>query len=184
MITPGAFAEEAVRHGTVGVISDPHEIANVCGIEGINFMIKDAEKVPLRFFFGAPSCVPATIFETCGACLDEHDVKELLERKEIKYLSEMMNFPGVINDNDEVIRKIFAAKEQGKPVDGHAPGLTGKDLKKYVSAGISTDHECSTLNEALEKISLGMKILIILKSCIKHIPVILCFAVMICIRKC
>lgn len=160
MITPGAFAEEAVRHGTVGVISDPHEIANVCGIEGVNYMIKDAEKVPLKFFFGAPSCVPATIFETSGACLDKNDVKELLKRREIKYLSEMMNFPGVICDSDEVYSKILAAKEAGKPVDGHAPGLTGKDLEKYVSAGISTDHECSNIKEALEKISLGMKILI------------------------
>ena len=160
MVTPGAFAVEAVRHGTIGVVSDPHEIANVCGIKGIDFMIKDAEKVPLKFFFGAPSCVPATIFETSGAVLDKSDVRKILQRKDIKYLSEIMNFTGVIYDDDEVHSKILFAKEIGKPIDGHAPGLTGSNLEKYVSAGISTDHECSTIEEALEKISLGMNILV------------------------
>lgn len=160
MITPGAFAMAAVKHGTVGVVSDPHEIANVLGTEGVEFMINDAKKVPLYFYFGAPSCVPATRFESNGANLDHEKVKNLLQRKEIKYLSEMMNFPGVINDDTEVMNKLRAARELGKPVDGHAPGLTGDQLRKYVNAGISTDHECSTLDEALEKISLGMKILI------------------------
>ena len=160
MVTPGAFAMTAVRHGTCGVVSDPHEIANVLGIDGVEFMVNDAKKVPLNFFFGAPSCVPATNFETNGASLNHVDVQKLLKRKEIKYLSEMMNFPGVINNDVEVIKKIECAKELGKPIDGHAPGLSGESLKKYVAAGISTDHECSNLEEAKEKISLGMKILI------------------------
>ena len=160
MITPGAFAMTAVKHGTCGVVSDPHEIANVLGIKGVEFMINDARKVPLRFFFGAPSCVPATNFESNGAILNSDDVKKLLERKEIKYLSEMMNFPGVIYNDKEVLKKLNCAKELGKPIDGHAPGLTGELLKKYVAAGITTDHECSTIAEAREKISLGMKILI------------------------
>ncbi len=160
MVTPGAFAMTAVKHGTCGVVSDPHEIANVLGIDGVEFMVNDAKKVPLNFFFGAPSCVPATNFETNGASLNHGDIQKLLKRKEIKYLSEMMNFPGVINNDLEVIKKIECAKELGKPIDGHAPGLSGESLKKYVSAGISTDHECSNLQEAKEKISLGMKILI------------------------
>lgn len=160
MVTPGAFAVEAIKHGTIGVVSDPHEIANVCGLKGVEFMIENAAKVPVKFCFGAPSCVPATNFETSGGSIDRHDVKELLDRKEIHYLSEMMNFPGVIYNDEDVHYKIRYAREVGKPVDGHAPGLTGENLKKYVSAGISTDHECSTKDEAMEKISLGMKILI------------------------
>jgi len=160
MITPPAFAWTAVKHGTTGVVSDPHEIANVMGIEGVNFMINEARKVPLYFWFGAPSCVPATEMESSGASIDHTEIEKLLSRKEIKYLSEMMNFPGVIYDNVEVWLKLNAAKKNFKPIDGHAPGLTGEALKKYVSAGISTDHECSTLKEAEEKISLGMKILI------------------------
>lgn len=160
MVTPGAFAMAAVKHGTCGVVSDPHEIANVLGIKGVEFMINDAKKVPLNFFFGAPSCVPATIFESNGANLDHTEVRRLLNMHEIKYLSEMMNFPGVIHADTEVIKKLNYAKELGKPIDGHAPGLTGKSLQKYVKAGISTDHECSSLKEASEKISLGMKILI------------------------
>ena len=160
MVTPGAFSMTAVKHGTCSVVSDPHEIANVLGIKGVEFMIRDAEKVPLNFFFGAPSCVPATVFESNGATLDSEAVRKLLELREINYLSEMMNFPGVIYDDPEVIKKIYYAKKLNKPVDGHAPGLTGEMLKKYVSAGITTDHECSTLAEAKEKILLGMKILI------------------------
>lgn len=160
MVTPGAFALAAVRHGTTGVVSDPHEIANVLGERGIKFMMNDAEKVPVKFWFGAPSCVPATSFETSGATLNHIEIKRLLEFPEIKYLSEMMNFPGVIYNDKEVHRKLDIARELGKPVDGHAPGLTGEMLRKYVAAGISTDHECSTLEEAKEKISLGMKILI------------------------
>lgn len=160
MCTPGAFASTAVSRGTTCVVSDPHEIANVLGIEGVMFMIRDAKKVPLKFWFGAPSCVPATSFESSGATIDSAGVEELLKMPEIKYLAEMMNFPGVIHDDPEVHRKIGIAKRYGKPIDGHAPGLSGEDLKKYIAAGISTDHECSTLQEALEKISLGMKILI------------------------
>ncbi len=160
MITPGAFAMASVKHGTCAVVSDPHEIANVLGTGGVEFMINDAAKVPVKFFFGAPSCVPATRFESSGAELNHHEVKKLLERKEINYLSEMMNYPGVIYNDTEVHNKLDSARKLGKPVDGHAPGLSGKMLRKYVAAGISTDHECSSLDEALEKISLGMKILI------------------------
>ncbi|MBK7132151.1 MAG: adenine deaminase [Bacteroidales bacterium] len=160
MITPGAFAVAAVRHGTTSVVSDPHEIANVLGIDGVKFMIEDGRKVPLKFNFGAPSCVPATEFERSGASLHSKEIEALLELDEIKYLSEMMNFPGVIYGDPEVKEKLEIAKRMGKPVDGHAPGLTGDNLKKYISAGISTDHECSSMDEAMEKISLGMKVLI------------------------
>lgn len=160
MVTPGAFAVAAVKHGTTSVVSDPHEIANVLGIEGVNFMIEDSLRVPLKFWFGAPSCVPATDFERSGAVLNSDSVAKLLARDEIKYLSEMMNFPGVIYDNEEVKRKINSARKLNKPVDGHAPGLAGNDLKKYVEAGITTDHECSSIEEAHEKIALGMKVLI------------------------
>ncbi len=160
MITPGAFALAAVKHGTCGVVSDPHEIANVLGIKGVEFMINDAKNVPLKFFFGAPSCVPATNFETNGADLNSLEVRKLLEREEISYLSEMMNYPGVIYNDEEVLKKLDCAKEFNKPIDGHAPGLTGDALRKYAGAGITTDHECSNIAEAEEKISLGMKILI------------------------
>lgn len=158
MVTPGSFAKAAVSRGTTSVISDPHEIANVLGTEGVNFMVNDAKKVPLKFWFGAPSCVPATTFETAGAEMNHKEIGKLLKMRKIKYMGEMMNFPGVIYNNKEVYEKIKHAFKAGKPIDGHAPGLSGKDLKKYISAGISTDHECSTLAEAIEKISLGMKI--------------------------
>ena len=160
MLIPSEFARLAVIHGTTGTISDPHEIANVCGMEGVKFMIENGKKVPFKFHFGAPSCVPATIFETAGASLDVKDVQELLNLPEIFYLSEMMNFPGVLHGDEEVMQKIAAAKKINKPVDGHAPGLRGEDAKKYINAGISTDHECFTAAEAEEKLSLGMKILI------------------------
>jgi adenine deaminase len=160
MITPGAFAITAVRHGTTGVVSDPHEIANVLGSEGIRYMIDDALKVPLRFWFGASSCVPATRFETSGGIINHKEIEMLIKMPEIKYLAEMMNYPGVIYGDKEVLRKLKIAKTAGKPIDGHAPGLTGEMLRKYIGAGITTDHECSTLDEAEEKISLGMKILI------------------------
>lgn len=160
MLIPSEFARLAVVHGTVGTISDPHEIANVCGMEGVRFMIENGKKVPFKFNFGAPSCVPATIFETAGAALDAADVDALLQLPEIKYLSEMMNFPGVLNHDEEVMNKIASAKKYNKPVDGHAPGLRGETAKKYIDAGISTDHECFTAEEALDKLNYGMKILI------------------------
>jgi|WetSurMetagenome_2_1015567.scaffolds.fasta_scaffold00422_14 adenine deaminase len=160
MITPGAFALAAVKQGTIGVVSDPHEIANVLGVQGVMFMLKDSEKVPVKFWFGVPSCVPATKFETSGAEINHQDVEKLLLLDEMKYLSEMMNFPGVIYNDPDVRSKIDTAKKLGKPIDGHSPGLSGEMLKKYVKAGITTDHECSTIEEAKEKISLGMKILI------------------------
>ncbi|GGI22617.1 adenine deaminase [Pedobacter mendelii] len=160
MLIPSEFARLAVVHGTVATISDPHEIANVCGMEGVEFMIDNGNTVPFKFNFGAPSCVPATIFETAGAELNHDDVKALLERPEIKYLSEMMNFPGVLYKDEEVLKKIAAAHALGKPVDGHAPGLRGNTVQQYIDAGISTDHECFTAEEALDKLQRGMKILI------------------------
>lgn len=160
MLIPSEFAKLAVVHGTVGTVSDPHEIANVCGMEGVNFMIENGNKVPFKFNFGAPSCVPATVFETAGAALNSNDIEVLINRKEIKYLSEMMNFPGVLFKDPEVMKKIAAAHKAGKPVDGHAPGLRGQQAKEYIEAGISTDHECFTLDEALDKLQHGMKIII------------------------
>lgn len=158
MLIPSEFARIAMKHGTVATVSDPHEIANVLGIKGINFMIEDAARVPLKFYFGAPSCVPATPFETSGAVLGVDEIEQLLSRKEIKYLSEMMNFPGVLSENEEVMNKLAIAKKYGKPVDGHAPGVLGEDARKYAHAGISTDHECFTMEEALDKIKAGMKV--------------------------
>jgi adenine deaminase len=160
MLVPSSFARLAVTHGTIGTISDPHEIANVCGVEGVQYMIDNGKKVPFHFFFGAPSCVPATEFETAGAAIRSEAVAELLASKDIYYLSEMMNFPGVLHNDEEVMKKIAAAHKAGKPVDGHAPGLRGEEAKKYIEAGISTDHECFTIEEALDKLEHGMKILI------------------------
>ena len=160
MLVPSEFARLAVCHGTVATVSDPHEIANVLGVDGVRFMIDNGKQVPFKFFFGAPSCVPSTAFETSGYALDAKAVEELLASPDIHYLSEMMNYPGVLADDPEIANKIAAAHRFGKPIDGHAPGLSGNDLQKYVGAGISTDHECFSLAEALEKISLGMKILI------------------------
>ncbi|MFY7965591.1 MAG: adenine deaminase [Chitinophagaceae bacterium] len=160
MLIPSEFARLAVVHGTVATISDPHEIANVCGMGGVEFMIENGKQVNFKFNFGAPSCVPATIFETAGAALNSDDVKTLLQRDDVKYLSEMMNFPGVLYGDEEVIKKIKYAQELGKPIDGHAPGLRGEIAKKYIDAGIYTDHECFTKEEALDKLNYGMKILI------------------------
>ena len=160
MLIPSSFARLAVTHGTIGTISDPHEIANVCGMEGVQYMIDNGKKVPFHFFFGAPSCVPATVFETAGAAINSKDVASLLANPDIYYLSEMMNFPGVLFNDEEVMKKIASAHKLGKPVDGHAPGLRGEDAQKYIEAGISTDHECFTIEEALDKLEHGMKILI------------------------
>ncbi|MEY4702575.1 MAG: adenine deaminase [Bacteroidota bacterium] len=160
MLVPSEFAKMAVVHGTIGTVSDPHEIANVCGMEGVRFMIENGKKVPFYFCFGAPSCVPATVFETAGSILDCDDVAKLLNMPEIGYLSEVMNFPGVLNGDPEMMEKIAAAKSRSKPVDGHAPGLRGEQAKKYIEAGIQTDHECYTAEEASDKLKYGMKILI------------------------
>jgi adenine deaminase len=160
MLVPSSFARLAVVHGTIGTISDPHEIANVCGLEGVQYMIDNGKKVPFHFFFGAPSCVPATAFETAGAVIDSVDIAKLLASPDIFYLSEMMNFPGVLQQDAEVMQKIKAAHAIGKPVDGHAPGLMGDLAKQYIAAGISTDHECFTIEEAVDKLSFGMHILI------------------------
>ncbi|MBX3241684.1 MAG: adenine deaminase [Chitinophagaceae bacterium] len=160
MLVPSQFARLAVVHGTVATVSDPHEIANVCGVPGIDYMIEDAKRVPFYFYFGAPSCVPATVFETAGATVSVEDLDILLQRDEIKYLSEMMNFPGVLNQTPEVMAKIAIAQKYRKPVDGHAPGLRGSNAAAYTAAGISTDHECFTKEEAEDKLKLGMHILI------------------------
>ncbi|HZX62919.1 MAG TPA: adenine deaminase [Bacteroidales bacterium] len=160
MLIPSEFARLAVVHGTVGTVSDPHEIANVLGVKGVRFMIENGKKVPFKFYFGASSCVPATGFETAGGSLGLAELDELLQSDDILYLSEMMNFPGVVYGDEQVAQKLALAKKYGKPVDGHAPGLTGELAEKYVRAGISTDHECYTLEEAVEKIRYGMKILI------------------------
>lgn len=160
MLVPSEFARIAVTHGTVATVSDPHEIANVLGIEGVEFMIENGSKVPFRFYFGAPSCVPATGFETSGAQLGVQELDLLLARREIRYMAEMMNWPGVVFGDPVVGEKLALAKKYGKPVDGHAPGLTGELAQKYAAAGISTDHECFELEEAREKIMLGMKVLI------------------------
>lgn len=158
LLVPTEFARLVVPHGTVASVSDPHEIANVLGVDGVKYMIDVARKSPFKFYFGAPSCVPATVFETSGATINSDAIEELLSLDDIKYLAEMMNYPGVIFDDDEVVRKIESARRHNKPVDGHAPLLSGEELKKYCSAGIVTDHECSSIDEAREKIKLGMKI--------------------------
>jgi len=160
MLTPSEFARAAVINGTVGAVCDPHEIANVMGVDGVRYMVEDGASVPFKFFWGAPSCVPATAFETSGARIDASQVKVLLEMKQVRCLSEMMNVPGVLDGDPEVIAKINLAKSFEKVIDGHAPGLKGEALKRYTCAGISTEHECVTYAEALEKIRLGMKILI------------------------
>ncbi len=160
MLIPAEFARLAVVHGTVATVSDPHEIANVCGTKGVLFMIENGKTVPFKFNFGAPSCVPATTFETAGATLDSKEVEILLQREDVLYLSEMMNFPGVLQGDAEVMKKLEAAHRRGKPVDGHAPGLRGEPARQYIDAGISTDHECFTAEEALDKLRHGMKIII------------------------
>lgn len=184
LLAPSEFARLAVLHGTVATISDPHEIANVCGMDGVEFMIRNGQSVPFKFYFGAPSCVPATVFETAGAELDSAAVEQLLDRPEIRYLSEMMNFPGVLQGDPEVLKKISAARQRGKPVDGHAPGLRGEQAALYArpvklpaEAGggpvISTDHECFTAEEALDKLKTGMKILIREGSAAKNFEVLI-----------
>lgn len=173
MLIPSEFARIASVHGTVATVSDPHEIANVLGIDGVRFMINNGKKVPVKFYFGAPSCVPATPFETAGAELGPGELDELLSMDEVHYLSEMMNFPGVLNEAEDVMEKLSIARKYGKPVDGHAPGVTGEQAKKYIRAGISTDHECFTMEEALDKIRYGMKILIREGSAAKNLDALL-----------
>lgn len=158
LLVPSRFAQAAVPHGVVAVIADPHEIANVLGMEGVRYMMEDASDVPMRFHFMAPSCVPATPWETSGAVLGPEDVSKLLAMDEVKGLAEMMNFPGVLNKQPDVMAKLEAAQRLGKPIDGHAPGLSGDGLEDYIAAGISTDHECTTLQEALEKSEKGMTV--------------------------
>jgi len=158
MLVPSEFARAAVTHGTVATVSDPHEIGNVLGVAGVGYMLANASASPFKFYFGAPSCVPATTFETAGATITVEEVKKLLADPRILYLSEMMNFPGILHGDPECLAKVAAAQELGKPVDGHAPGLRGEEAKRYIAAGITTDHECFTKEEALDKIAAGCKI--------------------------
>ncbi|MEM8943994.1 MAG: adenine deaminase [Planctomycetota bacterium] len=160
MLVPTEFARAAVLHGTVATVSDPHEIGNVLGVAGVEYMLENASHSPLKFNFGAPSCVPATTFETAGATITVAEVEQLLADPRIRYLSEMMNFPGILFGDPDCLAKVAAAKKLGKPVDGHAPGLRGEDAAKYIAAGISTDHECFTKDEALDKLAAGCKIAI------------------------
>ncbi len=160
MLVPSEFAKLAVTHGTVATVSDPHEIANVLGVKGVEFMIENGKKTPFKFNFGAPSCVPATAFESAGAIIDSDAIKTLMANPDIKYLAEMMNYPGVLFNDAEVLKKIEWAKHYNKPIDGHAPGVRGENITKYIAAGITTDHECFTYDEALEKLQKGMKVII------------------------
>ncbi|GGG96598.1 adenine deaminase [Polaribacter pacificus] len=176
MLVPSEFAKVAVLHGTVATVSDPHEIANVLGVEGVDFMIANGKQVPLKFHFGAPSCVPATSFESAGAVIDSEDIKKMMENPDINYLAEMMNYPGVLFDDAEVMAKIKHAKDNNKPIDGHAPGLRGADVSKYIAAGISTDHECFSYDEALEKLEKGMKVLIREGSAAKNFEALIALA--------
>jgi adenine deaminase len=160
MLVPAEFARMAVVHGTVATVSDPHEIGNVLGVSGVEYMIQNGKRVPFKFYFGAPSCVPATTFETAGAVIEVSDVEKLLANPDVKYLAEMMNWPGVLYDDPLVKEKIASAQKHKKPVDGHAPGLRGDEAKRYFAAGISTDHECFSYEEGLDKLKLGVKVLI------------------------
>lgn len=160
MLVPTEFARIAVSHGTVATVSDPHEIANVLGVKGVEFMIENGKQSPFKFNFGAPSCVPATAFETAGAVIDAEEIKSLMANSDIKYLAEFMNYPGVIHKDEEALKKIAWAKHYNKPIDGHAPGLRGDALTRYIDAGITTDHECFSYEEGLEKLNKGMKVLI------------------------
>ncbi|NOY65435.1 MAG: adenine deaminase [Nitrospirae bacterium] len=173
MLVPSEFARVAVRHGTVATVSDPHEIANVLGISGVRFMLDNGKTVPFKFYFGAPSCVPATEHETSGGRIGAEEIEELFKTTEVNHLSEVMNFPGVINNDPDITGKIEIARRYGKPIDGHAPGLRGDALRKYISSGISTDHECLSLEEAEEKIQSGMKILIRQGSAAKDLMMLL-----------
>ena len=168
MLTPAAFASSAVAHGTLAAVADPHEIANVLGEEGVELMLTLARQTPFIFGFGVPSCVPATPFETAGATLGPDAVARLLKRPEITHLSEMMNVPGVLNKDPDVMAKLAAARSLGKPIDGHAPGLTGAALQAYAAVGINTDHESLTFDEAREKIKAGLKLLIRYGSAARH----------------
>ena len=160
MLSPLEYSKLATQHGVIAAVTDPHEIANVCGISGIDFMIENAKLTPMKIFFGAPSCVPATTFETSGAKISAKEIEELFASKKCFHLSEMMNYPGVVDDDSSVKEILKTAKKYYKVVDGHAPLLEGEDLVKYVQAGISTDHECTNVDEAIEKINLGMKIML------------------------
>lgn len=172
MLTPTRFAHAAIKNGTVAVVADPHEIANVAGVEGVDFMVSNAKNAPMKFYFGAPSCIPASPFDECYMPFDHKTIAELLNRDDIFFLAEMMNYPGVIGGSKEVLKILAEATTRGKPIDGHAPGLRGVNVAEYVNAGICTDHECFSLEEALDKIKLGMKILIREGSAAKNFDVL------------
>jgi len=160
MLVPSEFARLAVPHGTVATVSDPHEIGNVLGLDGVKYMIDNGNKVNFKFFFGAPSCVPATVFETAGAILNTQDIEALFKDYGVKYLAEMMNWPGVLSKDEDVYDKLALAKKYKRNIDGHAPGLKGEAAKRYIDAGISTDHECYSEEEAYDKLKCGMIVII------------------------
>ncbi len=160
MLTPAELARLCLPHGTTAVVADPHEIANVCGVDGIKYMMEAAADIPLNVYFTLPSCVPASPFDESGAILEAGDIEPLFDHPFVVGLAEMMNYPGVLFDDPGVMAKISAAKKHGKTVDGHAPFLVGRDLDKYVAAGIASDHECCNLDEAVEKIRKGQHVMI------------------------
>ena len=160
MLTPYELAKICLPRGTVSIFADPHEIANVCGIDGIKYMLQASKGLPMNVYFNLPSCVPATPFDESGAILSATDLRELYTEERVVGLAEMMNYPGVIFDDDGVTAKIRDAHQNGRFVDGHAPMLSGKELDKYISAGIQSDHECSSFEEAREKLSKGQWIMI------------------------
>lgn len=160
LLQPAELARVIVARGTTSVINDPHEVANVLGVRGVEMMLEAAEDLPCDFFSTVPSCVPATAMETAGAAIDSEQVEKLLQHPGVVGLGEMMNYPGVLEGDPEVMKKILAAHRAGKVVDGHAPGLSGSELQAYLATGISTDHETITADEALEKIKSGMKVII------------------------
>lgn len=158
MVTPGQFARAVVPRGTTTIITDPHEIANVCGLEGIRFMIDASENLPLDIFFMLPSCVPATPFENSGAVLEASDLEELIDHPKVLGLGELMNYPGVIAADKNIVDKLMLSRSFDKIVDGHGPEISGMDLNAYVIGGVKTDHECSTVDEMMERVRNGMYI--------------------------
>lgn len=176
LLTPYRFAEKAVAHGTTAVVANPHEIANVMGMAGIRYMVDDGKSTPLRFFYSAPSSVPSTAMETSGAVIGWKEVREMLSTGDFVSLGEVMDVPGVLREDPALMSKIEVAVQFGKPIDGHAPGLGGYDLDRYVMAGISTDHECTTVREAEEKDRKGMTVMVREGSAARNLNALMPFA--------
>lgn len=184
LLTPGRLAEAVVPRGTTTVIADPHEIANVLGLDGVRWMLQASEGLPLGCLFMAPSCVPASGLETSGARLGPRAVREMLGWERVLGLAEVMDFPGVLAGRPDLVEKISIARQRGRPVDGHAPRLTGPDLNTYVLAGIESDHECVTAEEAREKLRLGMRIMIRQGSQAKNLRALLPLVDSVSVRRC